>query len=64
MELFRMVETKSYLVYPGPCILRPPIQPEKCALKLKVVLKWRDIYTEQIRVVSLRAGLKMEGIVK
>ncbi len=54
----------SYLaVYSGPCILRPPLQPEICGLKSKVVLKWRDIYIESIRIVFLIAGLKMEGIV-
>ncbi len=31
-------------IYNDPCILWPPIQPEKCGLSLKVVLKWRDIY--------------------
>ena len=29
-----------------------------------MVLKWRDIYVENIRVVSVMAGLKMQGIVK
>ncbi len=48
--------------YGDPCILRPLVQPEKYCLKLEVVLKWRDIYVENIRVVSLMAGLKMEGI--
>ncbi len=48
--------------YSGPCILRPPVQPTKCGLKLKVVLKRRDIYIGNIRVVSLVAHL--EGIVK
>ena len=47
-----------------PCILRPPFQPEKYGLKLKVVLKWRDIYIETIRIVSLIAGLKIERIIK
>ena len=47
--------------YRGPCILRPP---EKYGLKLKVVLKWRDIYIDNIRIVLLIAALKMEGIVK
>ncbi len=51
-------------IYSGPCILRPPLQPDKYGLKLEVVLKWRDIYTENIRMVILTAGLKMEGIVK
>ncbi len=54
-------------IYSCPCILRPPVQPEICGLKFKVVLKWRDICTENIRLVSLImliAGLKMEGIVK
>ena len=52
-------------LYSGPCILRPPIQPEKYGIKLKVVLKWRDIYVAYIsvyiRVVSLMATLKIEG---
>ncbi len=47
--------------YSAPCILRPPIQPEECGLKLKVVFEWRDIYIENIGVVSLMAGLKIEG---
>ncbi len=34
------------MVYIGPCILRPLIDPDKCGLKLKVVLKWRHIYVE------------------
>ena len=50
--------------YSGPCILRPLLQPEKYGLKLKVILIWRDIYTENIRMVSPIAGLKIEGIVK
>ena len=41
-------------IYSGPCILRPPL----------IVLNWRDINTENIRVVSLISGLKIEGIVK
>ncbi len=48
----------------GPCILRPPLQPEKYGLNLEVVLKWRDIYIENIRIVLLIGGFKMEGIVK
>ncbi len=50
--------------YSGPCILRPPIQPAKYGLKLKVVLKQRDIQTENIQVVPLISSLKMQGIVK
>ncbi len=46
-----------------PAFLRPLLQPEKYGLKLEV-LKWKDIYIENIRMVSLIAGLKMEGIVK
>ncbi len=52
------------MVYSGPCILRPPLQAKQYGLKLEVVLKWRDIYIENIRIVSLIAGLKMEGTVK
>ena len=48
--------------YSGPCILRPPSQPEKHDLKLKLVLKLRDNYIENINVfMSLMAGLKIEG---
>ncbi len=50
--------------YSGPCDVIPPIQPAKYGLKLKVVLKYRDIYTENIQVASLISGLKMKGIVK
>ncbi len=50
--------------YSGPCILRPPLQPGKYGLILEVVLKWRDINTENIRVMALINGLKIEGIVK
>ncbi len=35
----------SAVQYRGPCILRP-ILSEKCGLKFKVVLKWRNIYLE------------------
>ncbi len=31
-------------IYHHPCILRPPVQPEKNGLKLKVVLKWKDVF--------------------
>ena len=48
-------------IYSGPCILRPPLRPQNFDLKLEVVLKWRDIYIENMRMV---ASLKMEGIVK
>ncbi len=41
-----------------------PFGQKKYGLKLEVVLKGKDIYVEHIRVVSLTAGLKMEGIVK
>ncbi len=34
--------------YIGPSILRPPSKPEKSGLKLKVVLKWRDICIENV----------------
>ncbi len=47
----------------GLSILRPPIQPEN-NLKFEVVLKWRDSFAENIIVVSLMVGLKIEGIVK
>ena len=51
-------------MYSGPCILTTSLQPEKYGLKLKVVLKWRDIYVENIRKMLLIAGLKIEEIVK
>ncbi len=41
------LEARSFqnMYYSGPCILRPPVQPEKnIGLKLEVVLKWKDIY--------------------
>ncbi len=33
--------------YSGPCILRPLLHPDKYGLKLEMVLKWWDIYTEK-----------------
>ncbi len=59
-----LVQLYLKCMYSGPCISRPPLQPQKYGLKWEVVLKWRDIYIENIRLVSLMAGLKMEGIVK
>ncbi len=41
-----------------------PLQPDKYGLKLEVVLKWKGTYIQNIRVVSLIAGLTMKGIVK
>ncbi len=35
--------------------------PEKKDLKLQVVLKWRDIYIENTRLVTLMTSLKLEG---
>ena len=40
------------------------VQPEKSCHKLKVVLKQRNFYVENIKVVSLMAGLIMQGILK
>ena len=49
--------------YSSPCILRPPVKPDKCGLKLKVVLKSRDIYIENVRVVSvIRPVLKQREL--
>ncbi len=39
-------------------------RPKKYGLKLKVVLKWSDVYIENRRVVLLIAGFKLWGIVK
>ena len=39
-------------------------QPDKYGPKFEMVLKWRDIYIENIRMATLIASLKMEGIVK
>ncbi len=51
--------------YSGPYILRLSIQPEEHGIKLKVVLKLRYIiYVENIEMVSLMAGLKIEGCLK
>ncbi len=44
--------------------LRPPVHPAKYGLNLKVVLKWRELYIENTRMMSLMASLKMEGILK
>ena len=49
-------------MYSGPCILRPPLQPEKYDLKLEVVLKRMDLYIENIRMVPLVAGLKWRDL--
>ncbi len=40
-----------------------PFSQNNMALKLNVLLKWRYSYTDTIRVVSLMASLKIEGIV-
>ncbi len=49
----------------SPCILGPLHQPQNVGLKLEVVLEWRDIYVENIKIVSLIrrviAGLKNGG---
>ena len=37
---------------------------KRFAFKVKVFLKWRDSYTENISMVTLMAGLKIEGTVK
>ncbi len=49
-------------MYRGPCILRPPSQPEKYGLKLKVILKWRGGYIEYKSCVT-DGKLYIEGIV-
>ncbi len=46
----------------GPCVLRPPIQTEKQGRKLEMVFKWRDICVKNITMMSLMAGLVMQGI--
>ncbi len=48
----------------GPLHFKTTLQPEKYGLKLETVLKWKDSYNEIVWMVSLIAGLKMEGIVK
>ncbi len=52
--------------YSSPSILRPPLQPEKYGLKLKVVLKWRGLYIWKYKngFTDSRAGLKIERIIK
>ncbi len=42
--------------YSDPCILKPPVKPEEYGLKLEVVLKWKDIYIENILYNSCVAG--------
>ena len=51
-------------MYSDPYILRPPLQSGKYGLKLEAVLKWRDIYAENTKVVSLISCLKIEALVK
>ncbi len=33
----------------GPCIVTPPIQPENYVPKLKVDLKYKDVYIEHVK---------------
>ncbi len=33
---------KGILCYSGPCIFKPPTQPDECDLKLEAVLKRRE----------------------
>ena len=57
--------SQALLIYSGPCILRyNSFQLDKYGLKLRVVLKWRDIYIKNIRAMSLMFSFKMEGIIK
>ncbi len=38
-----------------------PSRTGQCAGKFKLLVKWEDIYTENISVMSLMSGLKIEG---
>ena len=60
MHALKPVLRDHCYMFSGPCILRPPVQLKKYSLKLNAILKSRDVYTENIRMVSLVAGLKME----
>ena len=42
--------------YSWPRFRRPPIQPETCGLKLKVVLKWKDSYVENTCISGVTDG--------
>ncbi len=64
MRLQNILPFSKHYLYGDPCVSRPHLQPQNFGLKLEVVLKWRDIYIQNIRMVSMMAGLKMEGFVK
>ena len=64
MPIEPVVLTRIQIIYSGFCILRTPVQSEKYGLKFEMLLKWKDIYIENIIVMSLMDGFKMKGIVK
>ncbi len=53
-----------HLVLQWSLYFKRPTQPEKYGLKLQVILKLNDTYTQNIRDMSLMVGLKMQGVVK
>ncbi len=48
----------------GYCILKPPIQPEKYGLKLKIVLKWNDILYRTDLLAKLHIKNKSARIIQ
>ncbi len=50
MPIEPVVLTCIQIIYSGPFILRPLVQSEKYGLKFEMLLKWRDIYIENIVV--------------
>ncbi len=52
-QLTKVGKYRNKLNSMWPCILRSPIQPEHCGLKLKEILKLRDICNEDIHVPAV-----------
>ncbi len=52
-----MVTHSIQTIYTGPCLLRPPIQPEKYGF-VNAFLKWRDVNITNIELVLLMMVLK------
>ena len=46
--------SRQVSLYCGPCMVRPATQPDKGGLKLKVTLKWRDIYISNRKLAELK----------
>ncbi len=67
--VYKMIYHTPYLlilIYSDPSILRPPMGPRKCGLRLQVFLKWRSFHTEvalwdQSNSLIMKGGLKIDG---